>query len=88
MTEPNPPTNKDEFFEAQVERALRPYRSWMTTEKLTALEEAVRDLLENDPVAAALLQAGRPRTPPLQSDDLLVPFAPPKQRKDPVDGER
>lgn len=88
MAEPTPPPSKDEFFEAQVERALRPYRSWVPANKLSALEEAIRDLLENDPVAAALLQAARPRKAPIKSDDLLVPLATRKDRKDPADGER
>lgn len=79
-------SGQDEFFEAQVEHALRPYRSWIAPEQLAALEATVRDTLENDPIAAELLQAARPRKTPLTTEEKDVPGAPKAARKDPVDG--
>ncbi len=82
------PKPKDEFFEAQVERALRRYRGWLSPTRLAALEATVRDTFENDPVAAALLQAARPRKTFPDTGEADTPGALPKPRKDPVDGER
>lgn len=65
----------DAFFEAQVERALRPYRGKASAEELAALEEVVRDTLANDPVAAELLHAARPRAAPQHSGDAEAPGA-------------
>jgi hypothetical protein len=84
----DPPEPKDEFFEAQVERALRRYRGWLSPTQLTALEATVRDTFENDPVAAALLQAGRPRKTLPNTGEADTPGAAPEPRKDPADGER
>lgn len=53
---------QDDFFEAQVERALRPYRGQLSKDQLGGLEAMVRDLLENDPTAAELLAAARPHS--------------------------
>jgi hypothetical protein len=72
--------SKDEFFEAQVERALRPYRGRASAEELAALEEVVRDTLANDPVAVELLHAARPRATPQLSGDTQAPGA--AERKD------
>lgn len=89
MADPiDPPEPKDDFFEAQVERALRPYRSLVHPTQLAALEATVRDVLENDPIAAELLQAARPREARKNTDDADVPYARPDERKDPADGER
>ena len=79
---------QDEFFEAQVERAIRPYRRILSPARLAALEATVRDTFENDPVAAELLAAARPRKAPLQTNETDVPGAAPAARKDPADGEK
>jgi hypothetical protein len=65
--------SRDDFFEAQVERALRPYRGRASAEELAALEEVVRDTLANDPVAVELLHAARPRATPQFSGDAQAP---------------
>lgn len=71
--------SQDVFFEAQVERALKPYRAHASAEELAALEEVVRDTLKNDPVAASLLHAARPRGVPQHSGDADAPGAPGQQ---------
>jgi len=79
---------RDEFFEAQVQRALRPYRSWLHPTQLAALETTVRDTLENDPIAAELLQAARPRKAPPMTEEKDVPGTAQAPRKDPIDGRK
>ena len=74
--------SRDEFFEAQVERALRPYRGRASAEELAAIEEVVRDTLANDPVAAELLHAARPRATPLYTGDAEAPGAPERAGRD------
>lgn len=73
---------RDEFFEAQVERALRPYRGRASAEELAALEEVVRDTLANDPVAVELLHAARPRATPQLSGDAQAPGTPRSQDRE------
>jgi hypothetical protein len=63
----------DDFIEAEVERALRPYRTVLPAADLAALEGMVRDMLQDDPTAAALVRAARPRAAPLQSGDSPAP---------------
>ncbi|MBK8259621.1 MAG: hypothetical protein IPK82_44065 [Polyangiaceae bacterium] len=69
MSQPPP---KDDFLEAEVQRALAPYRGRVSAQELAALEEVVRDTLANDPVAVNLLRAARPRAVPQQSDQVPV----------------
>lgn len=80
MSEPN-----DEFFEAQVERALRPYRGVLAEEDLAGLEAMVRDLLENDPTAQALLAAARPRSTRVHSGPEPSAGSPSPSSKKPAD---
>ncbi len=74
----------DEFVETEVERALAPYRGLLPETDLQALEEMVRDTFENDPTAAALLAAARPRTLRLNSGPEAKPGAAAESQKKPM----
>lgn len=76
---------KDDFLEAEVERALKPYRGRASEEELAALEAMVRDTLTNDPVAVDLMKAARRRVPPMETGDEPAPWAAPLPRKRPAD---
>jgi len=83
MDQEHEPT--DELYEAQVERALAPYRGLLPARQLAALEVLVRDTLRNDPIAVELLQAARRRATPATSDDKEVPGAEPAASKKSAD---
>lgn len=64
---------QDDFIEAEVERAVRPDRGLVPDADLLLLAEMVRDLLAEDPTAAALVRAARPRATPLRSGESAAP---------------
>jgi len=74
----------DEHYEAQVERALAPYRGLLPATQLVALEALVRDTLRNDPIAVELLQAAGPRATPATSEDKEVAGAQPAPNEKPA----
>lgn len=76
---------KDDFFEAQVERALRPYRGLLSESDLAGLEAMVRDMLENDPTAKELLAAARPRSTRVHSGPEPSAGSPAPSSKKPAD---
>lgn len=76
---------KDDFFEAQVQRALRPYRSQLSEGQLAGLESMVRDLLENDATAQELLAAARPRSTRVHSGPEPSAGSPAPSSKKPAD---
>jgi hypothetical protein len=78
-------TPKDDFFEAQVERALRPYRGRVSDAELAALEAMVRDVLENDPTAKELLAAARPHATRVHSGPEPAAGSPAPSSKKPAD---
>ena len=55
------PDPEDALIEAQVERALAPYRSMVTPEALEAMREVLTDVLATHPVAVRLLARLRER---------------------------
>jgi len=65
----------DDFVEDEIARAIGPLHKLLPPNKVAALEEMLRDTLESDPVAMALLKAARPRAIPLKSGDKDSPGA-------------
>jgi hypothetical protein len=60
----------DPVLEAQIERALEPYRAFLSPETLDVFRAFLADALTTHPVGSSLLARVRPRIAPLQSGDM------------------
>ena len=58
----------DPIIAAEVERALAPYRSQLTSDQLITLGEALEHALSTHPVGVALVERVRPRAVPERSE--------------------
>ena len=67
MTTAPPDQPDDPHLDAEVERALAPYRGLLTDEHLAGMKEMLSHVLTTHPVGAALLDRTRPRTAPDRS---------------------
>jgi hypothetical protein len=62
---------KDPLVEAQIERALAPYRGWPPA-MLATMREGLEEMYATHPTAIALLEQLRERAAPQQSGEVPV----------------
>ena len=64
MTNPPLDESDDPHLDAEVERALAPYRDLLSDEQLAGMKDMLEHALTTHPVGAALLDRTRPRAAP------------------------
>ena len=64
--------SKDPALEAELDRALAPYRDLVSAEDLAMLREELEEALTQHHVGKALMSASRPRAVTQQSGDRVV----------------
>jgi hypothetical protein len=62
----------DPFIEAEIERAIAPYRALLAPDALDEFRDALRDALTAHPVAVDLVGRLRPRAAVAESGDVVA----------------
>jgi hypothetical protein len=74
------PKEKDPLVEAQIERALEPYRGWPPA-ALATMREGLEEMFTTHPAAVALLRQLREHTVPQRSGEVPIGDAAEDDRK-------